>query len=108
MDGRDTRDNEPMALPLIKLILTIINLYWWVIIATAVMSWLVAFQVVDTRNQFVQSIWRALDALTEPVLRPIRRFIPTLGGLDISPVILLLALSFIEDLIRSNAYRLAG
>ena len=51
---------------------------------------------------------RALDALTEPVLRPIRRFIPTLGGLDISPVILLLALSFIEDLIRSNAYRLAG
>jgi len=69
----DTRDDEAMAAPIIKLILTIINLYWWVIIATAVMSWLVAFQVVDTRNQFVQSAWRALDALTEPVLRPIRR-----------------------------------
>ena len=76
----------------------------WLVLQRAV----VAFQVVDTRNQFVQSIWRALDALTEPVLRPIRRFIPTLGGLDISPVILLLALSFIQDLIRTNAYRLAG
>jgi YggT family protein len=97
-----------MAAPLLKLVLTIINLYWWVIIATAVMSWLVAFQVVDTRNQFVQSIWRALDALTEPVLRPIRRILPTLGGLDISPVVLLLALSFIEDLIRSNAHLLVG
>ena len=97
-----------MAAPLLKLVLTIINLYWWVIIATAVMSWLVAFQVVDTRNQFVQSIWRALDALTEPGLRPIRRILPTLGGLDISPVVLLLALSFIEDLIRSNAHLLVG
>ena len=97
-----------MAMPLIKLLLTVINLYWWVIIGTAIMSWLVAFQVVDTRNQVVQSVWRTLDALTEPVLRPIRRFVPALGGLDISPVILLLVLSFVEDVIRTNAYLLAG
>ena len=97
-----------MAMPLIKLLLTVINLYWWVIIGTAIMSWLVAFQVVDTRNQVVQSVWRTLDALTEPVLRPIRRFVPALGGLDISPVILLLVLSFVEDVIRTNAYLIAG
>ena len=97
-----------MALPLINVILTIINLYWWVIIATAVMSWLVAFQVVDTRNQFVQSVWRALDGMTEPVLRPIRRFLPTLGGLDISPVIVLLALQFIHDVIESYKPHLAA
>ncbi|MFV0280869.1 MAG: YggT family protein [Rhodoblastus sp.] len=97
-----------MAAPLLNLLLTIINIYWWVIIAMAVMSWLVAFQVVDTRNQFVQSAWRALDAMTEPVLRPIRRFVPALGGLDISPVILLLALSFLQDVIRSNAHLVVG
>ena len=97
-----------MTYPLIKLLLTIINLYWWIIVGTAIMSWLIAFEVVDMRNRFVRSAWNTLNALTEPVLRPIRSILPNLGGLDISPVILLLLLSFIEDVIRSNLPSLLG
>ena len=93
---------------LYNLINTVINVYIWVLIAQVVLSWLVAFNVINTRNRVVYLIGDFLHRLTEPVLRPIRRILPTLGGLDISPVVLLLALSFIEDLIRTNAYRLAG
>jgi YggT family protein len=92
-----------MQYAVVNLLLTIINLYWWVVIAMAVMSWLVAFDVVNTRSRAVYSIWNALNALTEPVLRPIRNVLPSLGGIDISPVILLLLLSFLENLIRGSA-----
>ena len=73
-----------------------INIYWWIIIASAIFSWLYAFNVVNPRNQFVGMIGDFLYRMTEPALRPIRRFIPDLGGIDISPIILLLALTFLE------------
>jgi YggT family protein len=92
-----------MQYAVVNLLLTIIDLYWWVVIAMAVMSWLIAFDVVNTRSQAVYSIWNALNALTEPVLRPIRNVLPSFGGLDISPVVLLLALSFLKDLISRAA-----
>lgn len=97
-----------MQYAVVNLLLTIIDLYWWVVIAMAIMSWLIAFDVVNTRSQAVYSLWNALNALTEPVLRPIRNILPSLGGLDISPVVLLLALSFLKDLIaRAGAGQLA-
>ena len=68
-----------------------LNLYKYVVIAAAVLSWLIAFNVVNIRNEVVRSIWNLLDALTEPLLRPIRNFLPNIGGIDISPIILLLA-----------------
>jgi YggT family protein len=83
----------------VELILIVINLYWWVVIASAVMSWLVAFGVINTRNRFVASLGETLYRLTEPALRPIRNVMPDLGGVDISPVILLLLLWFIERLV---------
>lgn len=83
-------------LPLIKLILTVLDLYKIIIIAGAVLSWLVAFGVVNIRNDFVRSIWNLFIALTEPLLRPIRNFLPNTGGIDISPIILLLAIMFIQ------------
>lgn len=92
-----------MQYAIVNLLLTIIDLYWWIVIAMAVMSWLIAFDVVNTRSQAVYSLWKALNALTEPVLRPIRNILPSFGGLDISPVILLLALSFLKDLISRSA-----
>jgi YggT family protein len=92
-----------MQYAVVNLLLTVIDLYWWVVIAMAVMSWLVAFDVVNTRSQAVYSIWSALNALTDPVLRPIRNILPSFGGIDISPVILLLALSFLENLIKGAA-----
>jgi YggT family protein len=76
----------------------VIDIYTWIVIASAIMSWLVAFGVVNTRNQFIRLIVDILFRLTEPVLRPIRNIMPNLGGVDISPVILLLALFFIRNL----------
>jgi YggT family protein len=80
------------------LIFTVIDIYTWIVIAAAIMSWLVAFGVVNVRNQFIRIIVDMLYRLTEPVLRPIRRILPNLGGVDISPVILLLALFFFRNL----------
>ncbi len=83
-------------LPLFRVLDMALNLYWWVIIIMAVMSWLLAFDVINMRNDFVRSIWNGVNALTEPALRPIRRFLPPIGGMDISPIVLLLVLSFIQ------------
>ncbi len=84
---------------LLSLIDTIIQIYIYVLIAAAVLSWLIAFNVVNTRNQFVAMIADALWRLTEPVLAPIRRILPNLGGLDLSPVVLILLLIFLRNLI---------
>ena len=84
---------------LLDVILLALQFYTWLIIASAILSWLVAFNVVNTRNDFVRSIWNFLDAVTEPALRPIRRIIPNLGGIDISPVILYFIIILIQKLI---------
>lgn len=81
------------------LVNTIIYLYIWVLIISAVLSWLIAFNVVNPYNNVVRAISGALYQLTEPLLRPIRNVLPNLGGLDISPVILILALMFIQRLL---------
>ena len=85
---------------LLDVILLALNLYVWLLIAAAVLSWLVAFNVVNTRNDFVRSLLDFLYRITEPALRPIRRFLPNLGGIDISPVILILLLLFARNLIH--------
>ncbi len=89
-------------LPLIKLVLTVLDLYKIVIIAGAVLSWLIAFGVVNIRNDVVRAVWNLFVALTEPFLRPIRSFLPNTGGIDISPVILLLAIMFIQWIIQDD------
>lgn len=104
--GREAREagtqflrDEDMSYAVANLLLTIIDLYWWVVIVSVIMSWLVAFDVLNTRSQAAQTIWRAVDALTEPLLRPIRSVLPAVGGLDISPLILLLGLQFLRDVV---------
>ena len=84
---------------LLEVLLLALQLYLYLIVASAVLSWLVAFNVVNTRNDFVRSIWNFLNAVTEPALRPIRRILPNLGGVDISPIILILLIIFIQKLI---------
>jgi YggT family protein len=86
-------------LPLIGFIVYLIQLYIWVVIAAAILSWLVAFNVVNTNNRVVLIIGDMLYRVTEPALRPIRRILPDLGGIDISPVILILLLLFIRDVV---------
>ena len=84
---------------LLWLINTVIQLYIYILIASAVLSWLVAFNVVNVRNPIVSQIGEFLYRVTEPVLRPIRNLLPNLGGVDISPIILILLLLFVQKLI---------
>lgn len=88
-----------MEHPVIWLILTILDIYFWVILITVIMSWLIGFNVINGSNPYVRQISYALHRVTEPLLGPIRRMLPDLGGIDISPIILLLALQFLRYLI---------
>jgi YggT family protein len=83
----------------------VLQLYVYVLIASAVLSWLIAFGVVNMRNQFVAGLAQVLYAVTEPALRPIRNLLPNLGGIDISPVILILIIIFIHSVILPNIAR---
>ncbi len=85
---------------MLLLITQIINLYIWIIIASAILSWLIAFNVINLHNQFVYTVARTLDGLTEPLLRPIRNILPNLGGIDVSPIVLILGLIFVQNLLR--------
>jgi YggT family protein len=85
--------------PFLWLVDTVITIYIWLLIAAAVLSWLIAFNVVNARNPIVANIGEFLYRITEPALRPIRNLLPNLGGIDISPVILILGLLFLRQLI---------
>lgn len=87
---------------LIQTLVLALDLYWWIIIASAIFSWLYAFNVVNPRNQFVGTIGNVLFRMTEPALRPIRRVMPDLGGIDISPIILLLLLFFVRQFLLTT------
>ena len=84
---------------LLWLILTVINIYIWLIILQVVLSWLIAFNVVNTNNRFVYLVGDFLYRVTEPAMRPIRRILPNLGGIDLSPMVLLLLLIFAQRLL---------
>jgi YggT family protein len=88
----------------LDVILIALQLYIYLLIAAAVLSWLIAFNVVNTRNQFVAMVSDFLYRITEPALRPLRRMIPSLGGIDISPVILILLIILIENVIIRYVY----
>ncbi len=90
----------PFVHALLFLFNSIISLLIFVVILNAILSWLVAFDVINVRNQTVYRIIRALDNITDPMLRPIRRFMPNLGGIDISPIILLLLLQALKMLVN--------
>jgi len=85
-----------MVNPFLWLILSLLNIYFYVILITVIMSWLIGFNVINGANPYVRQISYALHRLTEPLLGPIRRFLPDLGGIDISPIILIFALLFLE------------
>jgi YggT family protein len=85
------------------LINTILQLYIWVLIIQAILSWLIAFNVVNTYNRFVYTLHDTMNRLTEPLLRPIRRILPNLGGIDVSPIILIVLIMFLQRLLLENA-----
>jgi YggT family protein len=87
---------------ILEVIEIVLDLYVWLLIAAAILSWLIAFNVVNTRNQLVAAIAEFLYRITEPLLAPIRSFLPNLGGLDLSPIILILIIILIQKLIAYN------
>jgi YggT family protein len=85
-----------MANPIIALINLLLDLYWWVVIIAVIVSWLIAFNVINTYNNFVRSLLRGLEALTEPVFRRVRKVVPPMGGLDLSPLVVLVVIWFLQ------------
>ncbi len=96
-----------MAIAILQTLYYALSIYWWIVILAAVFSWLYAFNVINSRNQFVSSIGNALYQLTEPLFSRIRRFLPDLGGVDISPIIVLLAIFFARQLLIQAMYSAA-
>ena len=94
--------------PLLDVVRFVIDLYIDVLVVAVAVSWLVAFNVLNTRQRFVFMVVDALNRITEPALRPIRRFLPDMGGLDISPIVLMLILYFIRRVIDELAISLAS
>ncbi|HEY5237427.1 MAG TPA: YggT family protein [Rhizomicrobium sp.] len=88
-----------MVNPIVWVLLQLIDLYVWVVIVAVIASWLIAFGVVNLHNQFVRRVVQILDAVTDPVFRQVRRVVPPVGGLDLSPLIVIFGLYFIRYLI---------
>lgn len=89
-----------MMNPILALLLQLLSIYEWVVIATVILSWLVAFNVVNMGNQFMRQVAYVLAQLTEPLLQPIRRALPFMGGVDLSPVVLIFALLGLSKLLE--------
>jgi YggT family protein len=92
-----------MGVALVWLVNTVIQLMIWSIIISAILSWLFAFDVINHRNRFVSQVAAFFDAVTRPLLEPFRRIIPPLGGIDISPIVVLLLLNFARILFNNSA-----
>ncbi len=105
------REPESMDIilgPLITVVEIALDILKWMVIVQALMSWLIAFNVINTRNRVVYMIGDFLDRVTEPLLRPIRQVLPNFGGIDLSPVVLLLAIVFIQNVLARVAIRYIG
>ena len=86
-------------LAVLQVVLLVLDMLWWLIILSAILSWLYAFNIINPGNQFVDQVGRFLYRATEPLYRPIRRMLPDLGGIDLSPLVVLLAIFFLQQLI---------
>lgn len=92
---------------LIQIVHIILTVLWWFIIAQAVMSWLIAFNVINTHNDFVRQLWTVLDRITEPLYRPFRRIMPDFGGLDLTPMLVLILIIILDGPVLNYLARLA-
>ena len=92
---------------LLQIVQLLLNLVWWVIVIQAVLSWLIAFNVINTQSDFVRTVWNALQKITEPLYRPIRRILPDFGALDLSPLVVLVILLILQQAVMPALYRIA-
>jgi YggT family protein len=99
---------DVVLVPLIQILRVAIDLYIWAIIISAILSWLVTFNVLNTSNRFVYMVGDVLYRITDPALRPIRRVVPVMGGIDLSPIVLILLLWFVDGVLRQLLVRVGG
>jgi YggT family protein len=97
-----------MLLALIQILLILLTVAWWIILIQIVLSLLVSFNVINTYNDFVRGLMRGLDRITEPLYRPIRRVLPDFGGLDFSPMVIIIVLLILDQLLRGVARDVAA
>ena len=83
----------------LRIVQVLLDILWWIIVIQAIMSWLIAFNVINTYNDFVRSVWNALQKITEPLYRPIRRILPDFGALDLSPLVVLLIIYILSSIV---------
>ncbi|SBV34582.1 conserved protein of unknown function [uncultured Sphingopyxis sp.] len=95
-----------MYFMLLDILSILLNILWWIIIVQAVMSWLIAFNVINTHNDFVGQLWHVLDRITEPLYRPFRRIMPDFGGIDLTPMVVLILLIILQGPVMAYLYRL--
>ena len=91
-----------VILQIVQVLLTVV---WWIIIVQAILSWLIAFNVINTHSDFVRTVWTALQRMTEPTYRPIRRVLPDFGALDLSPLVVLLILYILMNIVIPSLYQ---
>ena len=89
-----------MLRSLVEVLIILLAVAWWIIVIQMVLSWLVAFNVINTYNDFVRGLMRGLDRMTEPLYRPIRKVLPDFGGLDFSPMVILIVLIILDRVLR--------
>jgi YggT family protein len=94
-----------MLNPIAALLIEILEIYKWVVVAAVIVSWLTAFNVINSHNNFVRTVLRILLAMTEPVFRPIRRMLPAIGGLDLSPIVVFVIIWFLQYSITWASFR---
>lgn len=91
-----------MYLMVLQILSMLLNILWWIIIVQAVMSWLLAFNVINTHNEFVRQLWLVLERITEPLYRPIRRIMPDFGGIDLTPIVVLILIAIVQRAVLPN------
>lgn len=91
-----------MMQSLFQILMLLLNVVWFFIIAHVIMSWLINFQVLNTRQQLVAQIWYGLNRLLEPIYAPVRRFLPAMGGIDLAPLVVLLAVAALRIILVNN------
>jgi YggT family protein len=87
-----------------KIVFILLEAAWWIIIIQAILSWLIAFNVINTYNDLVRNVMYALDRMTQPLYRPIRRFMPDMGALDLTPMVVLLLIIILQQVVRPNLF----
>ncbi len=86
---------------LLQICQILLDVVWWVIVVQAILSWLIAFNVINTSNEGVRTIWNALQRMTDPLYRPIRRVLPDFGALDLSPLVVLIVIAILDKIIQA-------